>query len=128
MTKRNGGQWTESRFQSFVKSALRSASSRWGPKFAALQEAFVDKRVNKETGRVGKHFECAKCKEIFPAAKVQVDHIEPVIPTTGFVSWDDTIERMFVEKEGFQVLCVDCHKIKSKSENEKRKENGKQRI
>lgn len=118
---RNGGEWTESRFQSFIKSALRSASQRWGPKFSALQDAFVDKRVNQKTGRIGKHYECASCRNIFPSSQVQVDHIEPVIPVSGFTSWDDAVERMFPEKEGFQVLCLDCHKIKTKTENEARR-------
>lgn len=126
--KRNGGNWTEARFHSFIKSALRSASSRWPPKYESLKKAFVDKRINKKTGRLSKHFKCAMCKGIFPTSAVQVDHIDPVIPLTGFSSWDDVIERIFCEKEGFQVLCLSCHKIKTQQERTIRKElsNGKQ--
>lgn len=122
MTKiRNGGEWTESRFQSFIKSALRAASSRWGPKFKALEDAFVDKRINDKTGRLGKHYRCNSCKEVFPTSFVQVDHIVPAVPLTGFKSWDEVIALMFCEKDGFQVLCKDCHSIKTKQENEERK-------
>ena len=113
---RNGGSWTEARFHSFVKSALRAASSRWPPKYTALNEAFVDKRVNDKTGRIGKHYKCAKCLGIFPTAEVQVDHIDPVVPLSGFNTWDELINRIFCEKEGFQVLCTECHKNKTHEE------------
>lgn len=125
MKTRNNGEWTESRFQSFIKSALRSASQRWGPKFAALEDAFVDKRINEKTGRLGKHYKCAHCKGIFPASFVQVDHIIPAVPLTGFKDWDEVISLMFCEKDGFQVLCKDCHSIKTTQENKERKLNAK---
>jgi 5-methylcytosine-specific restriction endonuclease McrA len=117
----NGGEWTKSRFESFIKSALRSASQRWGPKFASLQDAFVDKRINPKSGRLGKHYKCNACEGIFPSAEVQVDHIHPAVPITGFTTWDEVIELMFCEKDGFQVLCKDCHSIKTKQENAERK-------
>ena len=48
-----------------------------------------------------------------------VDHIAPVVdPVTGFISWDDTIARMFVEEEGLQVLCHKCHSRKTMEEKE----------
>ena len=124
---RNGGQWTDARFHSFVKSALRSASSRWPPKYESLKEAFIDKRTNKKTGRLSKHYRCASCREIFPTSEVQVDHIDPVIPLTGFSTWDEVVDRIFCEREGFQVLCKACHNIKTQQERTIRKElsNGK---
>lgn len=92
---RNGGAWTDSRFHSFVKSALRAASSRWPPKYEALKDAYVDKRINNKTGRLGKHYTCAKCSGIFPTAEVQVDHIDPVVPLSGFKNWDELVDRIF---------------------------------
>jgi len=48
---------------------------------------------------------------------VFVDHIEPIIdPATGFVSWDETIARMFCESHKLQVLCKECHDRKTKDE------------
>lgn len=59
------------------------------------------------------------------AKEVAVDHIAPVVdPKTGFVSWDAFIERLFSERENFQVLCKECHKKKSSDEKDIRK-NGK---
>ena len=129
MTKKyNGGQWTESRMHSFIKSALRSASVRWPPRYTTLNDAFVEVKTNEKTGRKAKHFECAACKGHFPQKDVQVNHKESVVPLTGFISWDDIIERMFCEKEGLEVLCKPCHKIETDKENQQRKElNDKQK-
>jgi len=55
------------------------------------------------------------------AKDVVVDHIDPVVPLTGVVSWDDTIKRMFVEIDGLQVLCRTCHNKKTKDERQRRK-------
>ena len=113
----NGGQWTKSRFQSFIKSALRGASTRWNPKWRAIEEVFIGKFKNPKTGRMRKMYRCQQCKNTFPQNEMKADHIDPVIdPVKGFVSWDETIERMFVEKEGFQAVCDGCHKLKTKEE------------
>lgn len=121
----NDGEWTEARFHSFIKSALRSASVRWPPKYKTLSEAFVGTKVNPATGRMCKHFKCNRCKDEFPQKQVEVNHKVPVVPVEGFSSWDEIIKRMFCEKDGLEVLCKPCHKIVTKEENEQRKSNAK---
>ncbi len=114
---RNAGRWTEARFTSFIKGNIRRFSMKWPP----IQECLKNARVERGL------YLCAGCKEHVPASKkddngkriknVHVDHIEPVIdPHVGWVSWDSVIERMFVEPEGLQLLCHDCHKVKSDNE------------
>lgn len=119
--KRNGGQWTEARYHSFIKSGLRSLSRKWPVKWSVLEEACVGRQVNNKTGKLAKHYTCAECGKQFPAKDVQVDHIDPIIPLSGFVSWDETIERMLCEKDGLQVLCSDCHKKKTLEERKQSK-------
>ena len=120
--KRNGGEWTEARFKSFVTSALRAASRRWPPKYKALKEAFVGRKLNAKTGKLAMHYTCAECKKLYVATDVQVDHIKPVVdPKKGFVSWDVYINRMFCEIEDLQVMCKPCHKVKTDSEKLERK-------
>lgn len=119
----NGGEWTEARKRQFICSALRKA--RWPVKFKSLNKAFVGKKVNPATKRMCKAYRCAGCGGHFINAAVAVDHIEPVVSVTGFVDWNTYIERLFVEGDGFQVLCKECHKAKTDEENEKRKENKK---
>lgn len=104
---RNNNTWTEARFKGFIKSALRSASLKWGPKNEVKKSARVDR---------GKYI-CAICKCVVPATilengkrkpNVFVDHINPVIdPAVGFVSWDVFIERLFCDSKGLQLLCKD---------------------
>lgn len=114
-------EWTQSRYESFVKSVLRAGSRKWPPKYKVLNEAKCGKRVNETTGRMAEHYLCAGCGELFPAKLVQVDHVESVVPLEGFVSWDDTIKRLFCPKENLQVLCKNCHSKKSKEESDERR-------
>lgn len=119
---RNNGQWTEARYTSFVKSTLRSGSQRWPPKYTVLADAFTGSKINPKSGRLAKHYQCARCLQDFVAKDVQVNHKTPVVPVSGFDSWDGVVERMFCEKEGLEVVCIPCHKVITKQENEERKD------
>ena len=119
--ERNGGEWSDARFRSFVTSALRAASRRWPVKYKALKAAFTGRQVNAKTGKLAMHYKCAKCKKLFVAADVQVDHVQPVVdPKKGFVGWDVYIDRMFCEIENLQVLCRSCHAVKTADEKKQR--------
>lgn len=118
---RNDGQWTEARFRSFIRSQLRAATMRWGPIATSLKGA-----------RVGRgEYLCAECKQIVPATtkvggrrvkNVHVDHILPIVdPDVGFVSYDELVERMFCEKDNLQVLCTECHTVKTDDEKARAK-------
>lgn len=126
MTKEyNGGQWTRGKFDSYIKATLRKGTMRWPPKFAVLNAAKRGKLINPESGRLAEHYECEECHKLFPAKNVVVDHIDPIVPITGFISWDSVIERMFCEADGLQVLCKPCHKEKTQIENKLRKASNK---
>ena len=103
---RNNGQWTESRFFGFIRSALRSAFQKWGPKHEAKRLARVSRG----------QYKCAACDGIFPNGEVEVDHR---VPCGSLKRYDDLpgfVERMFCEVQGFQVLCKDCHYHKTQNE------------
>lgn len=113
---RSGGAWTEARYNSFIKGALRKAWTRWGPNNNTKKKARVGRGV----------YLCNGCKKHVPASikvdgkrknNIFTDHINPVIdPHVGFVSWDSVVERMFVEEDVLQCLCTACHKIETDSE------------
>lgn len=118
-------KWTDGRLKSFITSTLRGGFRKYPPKYEVLKEAFWGKKVNSKTGRMCMHYTCNSCKKEYPATQVQIDHIEAVVlPEEGFVSWDKFIERLFCSKENLQALCIECHKIKTKLETERRKKNG----
>lgn len=116
-TSYNNGEWTLARFNSFITSILRSGSRRWGPKFATLAAAKQGKRINPSSGRLAEHYKCASCLGDFPAKQVQVDHI---IPMGVGRSWDDFINELYCEADNLQVLCKECHSVKTKLERKKK--------
>lgn len=102
----------------FLIPVLRRATYRWQARSEALKDSRKDRN----------QYECASCKELFKNNEVALDHILPVVdPKLGFTNWDDYIDRMFPEKEGFQVLCSSCHDIKTELEDEMRKHFNKER-
>lgn len=121
----NYPEWTKPRFFSFLRSALRSASSRYPPKYECLNKAtrpYVgpDKRRKKER-------QCAKCKGWFPTTQTSADHI---IPAGSLQDWDDLVpfvQRLFCSVDGFQCLCHTCHAEKTALERKQKqqKDNNK---
>lgn len=68
-------------------------------------------------------YRCESCTQPFPKNKVHTDHKNPVVdPLTGFTTWDSYITRLFCSADNLQILCVDCHKVKTAKEAKIRKE------
>lgn len=112
----NGGTWTEARKTSFIMSALRGASRRWGPAYAAKKSAKLAFNT----------YRCAACKKTFGSKQIKIDHIAPVrsvVPSEN--TWDQIIARMFPEIDGYQALCIPCHSTKTEQENAARRANKK---
>lgn len=112
---RCNGRWTEAKWHSFIKNQLRGATRKWAPISDCLSRARVSRGL----------YKCEGCgAEVPPTVKdgsrrvknVFVDHIEPIVPVTGWVSWDSCIERMFCEIDNLQLLCKECHDKKSNEE------------
>ena len=122
----NSGRWTQARFDSFVRSALRGASMRWPPKYEVKKAARVERGKYKCIGY-------KRRSHIVPASlppkegnkrrinNVQIDHIIPIVPINGRSTWDEVIANLFCEIENLQVLCHECHKKKTGEEREMRK-------
>ena len=116
---------SESAFHSFIKSILRKASMRWGPVNRIKAQSRIERGF----------YKCAQCGATVPATAVvtlkngkvkrvkniAVDHISPIVPVTGFDSWDGVIDRLFCNEDGLQLLCRSCHEEKCKEEMCERK-------
>ena len=126
---RNNGQWTESRFFSFIKGGLRGISNRWPPKYLAKKRAWVRRGVYLCAGYHSDPHEVPATLPPPPGKKRRInnsviDHIVPVVdPVKGFTTWDNLINRLFCEADGLQLLCNDCHSRKTADERQQRKEN-----
>ena len=119
----NGGEWTQSRFNSFIKSALRQASTRWPPKNKVKKKARIARGIYICSGHGVPEHEVGASIQLEGKKKrvnnVLVDHINPVIdPSKGFSTWDEVINRLFCEEDNLQVLCYDCHTRKTQEEKE----------
>ena len=125
MVRRTSGvkkkEWTLARKHSFIVAVLRSGTRRYPPKYETLNDAKTEKKINVNTGRLAQHYLCNECRDDFPAKNVQVDHINPVVSSQGFTTWDSFIANLYCEKNNLQVLCLECHAIKTQQEKTQRK-------
>ncbi len=71
-------------------------------------------------------FKCELCG--VAREKIDVDHIAPVVPVSGFTTWDHYIASRFVTADKLQGICKDCHKVKTKEENRQRREIKKEML
>lgn len=135
--------------RSFLVGIIRKSFKKT-PMFHAARDAAkvvvdVPTRTGKMVSRI--HFRCAHCGGLFRdkgvdeyleedgsvtkrrfRGEIAVDHIEPVVPVTGWDDWNGYIQRHFFGK--LQVLCnykgerdgkKSCHSIKTKEENRLRR-------
>jgi 5-methylcytosine-specific restriction endonuclease McrA len=110
--------------KTWIMSGLRRMSYRWPAKNQAERNARV------ERGR----YKCATCGELFKAGEYAIDHIVPVISLKeAHTSWDQIMDTLFCDVDGFQILCHPCHDMKTSIEdsmragyNEKRKQEEKE--
>lgn len=92
----------------YVKAALRRTWGRSKQRQSALKSAKV----------AYGQYRCAECKQIHRRKNIQVDHI---VPVGKFKNFDVYIERLFCDAKGLRVLCVECHKTKTKEDRKKMK-------
>lgn len=125
-------------FRSWMIGQLRRISHRYPPHYqvenAAREVYYIPSKTGKPMKRV--NITCAKCGNKYPKKEVVRDHIEPVIDVktgfpilpTGDDDWNTYLKRMFVLSEGMQMLCHDCHNLKTGKENKKRRKNYRKKV
>lgn len=97
--------------RAFVISQLRKSSYKWKYRTDAIKKARIDRGV----------YKCAGCFKLMGVKDFAVDHKEPVVDERGFVDWNTYVPRMLCHTDNFQVLCKECHDIKTQKEKESRK-------
>jgi 5-methylcytosine-specific restriction endonuclease McrA len=115
---RNAGTMTESAFWSFIRSGLRQKSRFWKP---ITQCKMSSRRAYKGPLKRQKfEYQCNECGEWFPEKKINVDHIKPAGSLNCANDLPGFVERLFIEVEGLQILCSNCHDKKTAKERENR--------
>lgn len=91
----------------FAVAILRRGSYKWPSKNIIKIEARVERGM----------YKCASCSQCFGPKDIQVDHISPVIPVSGWDNFDNYIERLYCDSNSLQVLCKLCHSNKTAVES-----------
>ena len=98
---------TEAEFFSWLLSNVRRSTIRWKPRNDQLNVYRVEyKGTDKRTKW---HYRCENCSGFFKRKEIEVDHIIPCGGISCFEDIEGWYRRAFVEKEGFRVLCKECH-------------------
>lgn len=106
-------------------SAIRSALRRTFSRSPIVQEVMKTVRRErpwyKKDGTLASkprvEFKCSVCNSWHMGKNIQVDHRDPVVdPHIGFIDWNTFIERLFCEAHNLDLICKDCHKIKTDHE------------
>ncbi len=123
---RAGRQWTEARYWSFLRSALRRAFVRWPPNYQARN---AGRRTYVGPVKQQKwEYECAICHQWFQQKQTQLDHVNPCGQLRSTSDLPGFVERLFCEKDGLRVLCKPCHKEVTNAARHLRPEGGAEPI
>lgn len=118
--------WSEARFFGFLRSALRAAFRRWGPKYEVYKRAQRPAEyewwnaAGTRKLNVKHEFQCAECSEWFMRKEVECDHIVPVGSLRKFEDLPGFCERMFVGPDKMRILCTTCHQKVTKEQRTKK--------
>jgi len=101
----------------------------WKPISEKRKSTRSGRKMEGLRGRAVLEHKCEKCGTGHPSKGIKVDHIEPVVPTEGWgdttewlgVNWNEYLSRLFVEMDGLQAICYDCHAGKTEKENSDRR-------
>jgi len=108
-----GGRWTEARYKSHVRSALRRLWNHWPVKFDVLQAA---RRPSQRGDRTKWEYQCATCDGWFMTKEVQVDHI---VDAGSLDDLNQFVANLLCEEDGLQVQCKGCHRLKTQANRKK---------
>ena len=110
-----------------IKGALRRVFSRSDLRRKVVDAASV-KHSDPKRPRVKSWCKCNICNKPEAKSYVVVDHIDPLIPlhlSFEDMSLDEVINRLWCPESNLQVLCEECHKLKTKEERKLRKKEKK---
>lgn len=109
------GRYTKAGFWGWIRSQLRRSTRRWPPIYTALEKAKRPYNGPRKGQRW--EYQCSMCKEWYLQRLVAVDHIIPAGSLKGPEDLPGFVTRLFCEEQHLQILCHECHKGKTKDDN-----------
>lgn len=111
---------------SAIRSALRRAFSRSPIVREVLMAGRREVPKYNKDGSLAKkpsvQYHCETCGEWVSSTKVNVDHVDPVVPITGFTDWNTFIARLWCAITNLKRICSTCHDQKTAQERVARKQ------
>lgn len=108
--------WTEARFYSFIRSALRKAHIKWPPAQNVMKQGRKEVK-----GKKWKYeHQCEICKKWKPQKEIEKDHRVEVGSLKCYNDLPGFVERLFVSEDGYRKVCKDCHKGVTSSQRRKK--------
>lgn len=114
---KNYPRWTQARFWSFIRSALRKAWMKYPVKYTVLSTN--RKKYTGTDKRIKWTYTCELCNEEKMQKEINVDHIEPAGKLNCYEDLPGFVERLFTSEDKLRVLCTDCHKVVTAEEKKK---------
>jgi len=106
-----------------IRTGLRQAFIRSNYKGEFLRTKRVEVIRYKTNGDTAKRpyikYECIKCLKLYSITEINVDHIDKVGAFNDVLSIKDFFFNIWCEYSNLQILCKDCHKLKTKYERSK---------
>jgi len=119
----------ETHFKNFIVRILRRGTYKWAAKYKALERCKIKVETHNKDGTVSKKYrvfwKCEITGAICSDKEKVVDHINPVVPLYWVEcdwDWKIVIENMFCDETGLQVISKKAHAVKTKAENEIRRD------
>jgi hypothetical protein len=117
----NSGTMTSSAFFSMIRASLRKSSRWWKPAQECKLKARRPYKGLKKQQRW--EYQCNECKNWFMEKQISIDHKIECGPLNSFDDIPDFCRRLFVEVDGYQILCKTDHDAKTKAYREQLKLN-----
>lgn len=113
-----------------LKGAIRRIFGRSDLRRRVVESAIVQGYTDPKRKAVKYWVKCADCGKMEAKSNVQTDHKHPVVPVNSSfaeMSFDTVVNRTWCEENDLQILCLECHKLKTKEENAERRRLKKER-
>ncbi len=106
-----------------IKGYVRRVFSRSELRDKALQKVRISGYADPSKPRVKRWCYCPECGVLTPEWKMEVDHVDPVVPLDrSFADMDmeELIDRQWCPEENLVAKCDLCHQEKTQSETKTR--------
>lgn len=116
------------REKGLIKAALRRVFSRSELRAQIIEASIIKSYKDPNRKAVKTWCKCAVCLKPDAKSYMAVDHIIPIVDVTesaANLTPNQLVDRMWCPPENLQVICKECHKVKTQEENKERRAHKK---